>query len=76
MPYTIFAKNLEQHMRAKGMTQQSLADAIGVVTQGSIGKYLKDTIPRADIAVAIADYFGDDVKSMITVDRTSQAVSA
>lgn len=68
MPYTIFAKNLERHMRERKMTQQSLADAIGVVTQGSIGKYLKDTIPRADIAVAIADYFGDDVKSMLSVE--------
>lgn len=54
---SVFAENLESIISSNGVTQEMLADAIGVQRQ-TISKYTKGlSTPSVDIALKIANYF-------------------
>ncbi|NDO18580.1 helix-turn-helix transcriptional regulator [Lachnospiraceae bacterium MD329] len=60
----MFAERLKELRKSKKITQEKLADIIGV-ERSSIGKYespSKPVIPSTDIQIKLADYFG------VTVD--------
>ena|ERR1044071_13814 len=58
LPTSFFAKNLIFLMEEFGITQQRLADELGV-SQTAISKYLKGRVPRAETLLELASYFPD-----------------
>src|ERR1044071_5968563 len=58
LPTSFFAKNLIFLMEEFGITQQRLADELGV-SQTAISKYLKGRVPRAETLLELANYFPD-----------------
>jgi transcriptional regulator with XRE-family HTH domain len=61
-----FIERLEMLLKEKGISQKSLAEYIGI-RNPSISEWKKEgTIPRADIAIKIAEYLNVSVEYLIT----------
>jgi len=67
MPYTNFAKNLVYLRKKKGLKQADIAEAIGL-HQTVISSYECSSMPSAENAVKIANYFDVSVNDMISSD--------
>jgi transcriptional regulator with XRE-family HTH domain len=62
----VFIERLETLLKEKGVSQKSLAEYIGI-RNPSISEWKKEgTIPRADIAIKIAEYLNVSVEYLIT----------
>jgi transcriptional regulator with XRE-family HTH domain len=61
-----FIDRLEALLKEKGVSQKSLAEYIGI-RNPSISDWKKEgTIPRADVAIKIAEYLNVSVEYLIT----------
>jgi transcriptional regulator with XRE-family HTH domain len=61
-----FIERLEILLKERGISQKSLAEYIGI-RNPSISEWKKEgTIPRADIAIKIAEYINVSVEYLIT----------
>jgi transcriptional regulator with XRE-family HTH domain len=61
-----FIERLEILLKEKGISQKSLAEYIGI-RNPSISEWKKEgTIPRADIAIKMAEYLNVSVEYLIT----------
>lgn len=68
-------KNIKSLRMQKGMTQESLANAI-FVTRQTISKWEKDlSVPDAEMIVRIADTFNTTVNSLLGSDIENEADS-
>jgi transcriptional regulator with XRE-family HTH domain len=64
-----FYKRIEPLMAEKKMSQKDLADIAGVTPPSVFEWKNEGTMPRADTAVKIADYFNVSVKWLITGNK-------
>lgn len=73
---TIFAKKLRELSKAKGITQQALADYIGehtgeTITRQSVGQwFIGSTCPSLRVVPLIAQFFGVSTDYLLTETKT------
>ncbi len=58
---------LEQHRRQKGVTQETLASAVGVTRQTIIALEKGNYVPSVLLALKIARYFKEPVEKLFKV---------
>ena len=61
-----FIKRLERLMEDKGIPQKELAKKVGISSNGISTWKITGALPRADIAVKIADILGVTVEYLVT----------
>jgi transcriptional regulator with XRE-family HTH domain len=67
-----FADALNRLMRAKNIDNASLARAVGV-TPTAVGNYLDGRLPRSEHLMAIAQYFGVKMETLLSFQSQSQS---
>jgi transcriptional regulator with XRE-family HTH domain len=68
-----FIDRLETLLKEKGISQKSLAEYIGI-RNPSISDWKKEgTIPRADVAIKIAEYLNVSVEYLITGENSDNS---
>ncbi len=60
-----FFENLEKILQAKYLTRSDLCEGIGIV-KSSFSAWQNGSVPRADIALKIAQYLGVSVDYLLT----------
>lgn len=59
-----FSKKISLLMRQNGLTTRSLGAAVGV-SNGTVAGWMRTATPRPEAAVALAQYFGVDVETLL-----------
>jgi transcriptional regulator with XRE-family HTH domain len=63
-----FSKKISYLMRQNGLTTRSLGLAVGV-SNGTVAGWMRTATPRPEAAVALAQYFGIDVDTLLDDTR-------